>query len=71
MFKMKHKEVRKQLCLNTMSPNDALQFAVVKERGERSSIETSLTRGDRTPTERISKATLKENQTHVTIVEIG
>ena len=34
LFIMKHEEVRKQLCTDTMSPTDALQFAVVKERGE-------------------------------------
>ena len=31
---MKHEAVKKQFCLNKLSPNDALQFAVVKERGE-------------------------------------
>ena len=31
---MKNDEVRKQLCMNAMSPNDALQFALVRERRE-------------------------------------
>ena len=31
MFNMKHEEVQKQLCMNTMSPGDALQFVVVRE----------------------------------------
>ena len=34
IINMKHEEVRKQLCMNAMSPNDALQFALVRERRE-------------------------------------
>ena len=57
---LEHEEVRKQLCKNTMSPNDALQFAVARERGDimyksAGSVETSFIRGDRTPTETIRK----------------
>ena len=31
---MKNEKIKKQLCMETMSPGEALSFAVVRERGE-------------------------------------